>query len=178
MDELSLKVLKNVMDFGLRSTRRISKDLEVSHQTVKAKLDKLEKDDVLKGFFAKINYEKLGFVKEEILIKLRSLDLKKLEKAIRTISDRPEVARVTAIKGSHDLVVRIYAKDLNHIHRVEKELRDELKDKLDIERWDSSFIIEEFKTRPSSKILEEKTNEKRNAFSEQLAKLKIPRRGE
>ena len=153
LDDSSILILKNVLDFGLRSTRKIGKDLGVSHQTVHSKLEKLQKEGLIQGFFAHLDYKKLGFVSEEVLVKLRSLDQKKFEKAVDVISARPEVAKLVSLKGEYDLLVRIRTRDLDSLNHAERSLRDELKDKLDVEKWDVNLIVEDLKTRPTSRLL-------------------------
>src|SRR5689334_11169762 len=85
------------------SYRRIAEDIGVSPPTVLARVDKLEKDGVIRSYSALLNHEKLGYdltaVIEITASKGKIVDIEK------QIAKFPNVCAVYDITGLTDMII-------------------------------------------------------------------------
>ena len=151
VDDTTTKVLQVLLDKGNLPSRTLAKDLGISHQTVRSKIKKLTKAGIIKGFRAKIDLYKLGFISQEIYVTLGKLNTN-LDSAIRLVVARPEVVFFAEVKGKFDFIIRTYAKDVNEIYTKENELRTLLSEVIDIVDWQSYLVIREYKSGMTSAL--------------------------
>ena len=172
LDTTSLNILKNITDKGPRSTRKIAGDLKISHQTVKTKLDKMERTGIIRGYTALIDLHQLGYVMQNAYLKLGEYHTKKIEQVITLISSRPEVCYFSQMKGQYDFVIKMTGENLAKTLEAEPHLREKISNLVHIKLWDTAIILKEFKTAPSSKAFETETQKSRLDTLKEMAKLK------
>jgi DNA-binding Lrp family transcriptional regulator len=61
LDEIDLKILRQVLKDARMSYRKIADEIDVSPPTVLSRVQKLEKDKIIKSYRAMIDHEKLGY---------------------------------------------------------------------------------------------------------------------
>ena len=61
IDEVDLKILKNLLVDARQSARKLSLKLGISTVTVLSRIQKLEKLKIIKGYTAILDDEKLGY---------------------------------------------------------------------------------------------------------------------
>ncbi|MBR9707191.1 MAG: Lrp/AsnC family transcriptional regulator [Candidatus Diapherotrites archaeon] len=172
LDNTSLNILKNVADNGPRSTRKIADDLKISHQTVKSKLDQMEHKGVIRGYSASIDLNRLGYVVQNVYLKLGEYNTKKIEQVITLISTRPEVCYFSQMKGQYDFVIKVTGENLARTLEVEHSLREKVSNMVHIKLWDTALVLKEFKTKPSSKAFETETPKSKLDTLKEMAKIK------
>ena len=61
LDTLDRKIIDELSKNSRQSLRKIAKKLGVAISTVSARIEKLQKADIIKSFTTKLNYDKLGY---------------------------------------------------------------------------------------------------------------------
>jgi DNA-binding Lrp family transcriptional regulator len=103
LDKTDVKILKTLLENARISNRQIAKKVDVSVGTVIAKIKKMETEEIINGYSAKLNYENLGYeltiLTEIIVSKGKLIDVEK------EIAKIPNVCVVYDITGATDAVV-------------------------------------------------------------------------
>ena len=121
MDETDVKILKKMLIDARMSYRRIAEEIGVSPPTVLARVDKLEKDGIIRSYSALLDHEKLGYDLTSIIeitaAKGKIVDLEK------QIAKFPNVCAVYDITGLTDMIVVAKFKNRADLSRfVKKDL--------------------------------------------------------
>ena len=103
MDGTDVKILKRLLRDARMSYRRVAKEIGVSPPTVLARVDKLEKEGVIKSYSAMLDHEKLGYDLTAIIditaTKGKIVDLEK------QIAKFPNVCAVYDTTGLTDMTI-------------------------------------------------------------------------
>lgn len=100
IDDTDKEILNAVLDNSRLSYRQIAKKVGVSVATVMNRVNRLEKDGIIKGYTANLDYEKLGFdVNVIVTLKISKGKLFEIEKKVATM---PEVFAVYDQTGPRD----------------------------------------------------------------------------
>jgi len=103
LDELDKEIINSLLIDSRSSYRKLAKKLKVSVATVMHRVNKLEKEDIIKKYTAKINYEKLGY-DIEVLIDIK-ISKGKLFLVEKKIASNPNVFAVYDTTGADDAVI-------------------------------------------------------------------------
>ncbi len=102
-DETDTKLLDVLLADSRLSYRRVASKIGVSAATVMNRVKRLEKEGVIKGYTAILDYEKLGYDLDAIInIKIAKGKFFEVGKKIATL---PPVAAVFDVTGNFDCVV-------------------------------------------------------------------------
>ena len=135
MDATDLKILKQILSDARSSYRKIGEEIGVSPPTVLSRVQKLEKNRIIRSYSAVLDHEKLGYDLTAI-IEVTALKGKTTE-VEEHVSIFPNVCAVYYITGLTDMT--IIAKFRNR-----KELSDFIKKDLAlpyIERTNSHVVL-------------------------------------
>jgi DNA-binding Lrp family transcriptional regulator len=120
IDELDERILKVLLSDGRASAREIATRLHVSTSTVTSRIEKLRERQILRGFSARIDFQKLGYeltaVTEIIVSKGKLLEME------REIAKFPEVCAVYDVTGEVDAVVVSKCRTREDLSRFTKAL--------------------------------------------------------
>ena len=135
MDETDLKILKQILSDARSSYRKIGEEIGVSPPTVLSRVQKLEKNRIIRSYSAVLDHEKLGYdltaIIEVTAVKGKTTEVEE------HVSIFPNVCAVYYITGLTDMT--IIAKFRNR-----KELSDFIKKDLAlpyIERTNSHVVL-------------------------------------
>jgi len=103
LDELDKEIINSLLIDSRQSYRKLAKKLKVSVATIMHRVNKLEKEDIIKRYTAKINYEKLGY-DIEVLIDIK-ISKGKLFLVEKKIASNPNVFAVYDTTGADDAVI-------------------------------------------------------------------------
>lgn len=103
IDTTDKKILNILLDKGRLSLREIAKKAGVSVVTVLKRVKLLEKEKVIKGYSAEIDYEKLSY-DIEVLIRMK-ISQGKLFQVQKKIANHPNVFAVYDITGRFDSII-------------------------------------------------------------------------
>jgi DNA-binding Lrp family transcriptional regulator len=120
IDELDDKILKILLSDGRTSAREIAERLHVSTSTVTSRIEKLRERQIVRGFSARVDFQKLGYeltaVTEIIVSKGKLLEME------REIARFPEVCAVYDVTGEVDAIVVSKCRTREDLSRFTKEL--------------------------------------------------------
>lgn len=135
MDEIDINILKQILSDARLSYRKIAEKIGVSPPTVLARVQKLEKNGIIKSYSAILDHEKLGY---DLTAIIEVTAVKgKITEVEKHISIFPNVCAVYDITGLTDMT--IVAKFRNR-----KELSDFVKKDLSlpyVERTNSHMVL-------------------------------------
>ncbi len=120
IDELDLKILRNLLADGRMSYRELASSLDVSTTTVATRASRLEKAGVIRGHSTLVDFQKLGYeltVVTEILVSKG-----KLLEMEQEIAKVPGVVAVYDVTGEIDAIVISKCRDREELSRFTKGL--------------------------------------------------------
>src|SRR3989344_979862 len=104
------------LDSNSRQTYlQIGKKLRLSKDTVKYRIERLEKTGIIEGYYAEINTKQLGYTIYRFYLKLQDLDANKKKALIDWLAQRREKFFIAEVIGPWDLSVLIWAKDYGEL---------------------------------------------------------------
>ncbi|MHB1907727.1 MAG: Lrp/AsnC family transcriptional regulator [Nitrososphaerales archaeon] len=105
IDDLDRKLLSELGKDSSQSTKKLGEKIKVTRQTVASRIARLEKNKVIEGFRAKIDYSKLGYNIFFILfLKLGSFDEGMLSKAMEEFRTSSHVMMDVSVTGEWDVM--------------------------------------------------------------------------
>ncbi|MFP4005490.1 MAG: Lrp/AsnC family transcriptional regulator [Candidatus Hadarchaeia archaeon] len=103
VDEIDIKIVKKLEKDGRASFREIAEDLDVSEGTVYNRVNRMEKEGIIKGFSARSDSMKLGKDLEAV-INLR-VEGEHLVEVEEEISEWEPVRCVYDVTGEYDVIL-------------------------------------------------------------------------
>ncbi len=120
IDEIDLKILKNLLVDARQSARKLSLKLGLSTVTVLSRIEKLEKLKIIKGYSVTLDDQKLGYDLTAIIeISAKEGQIASVEKEVSTMDN---VCAVYDITGQTDAMVIAKFKTRGDLSEFVKEL--------------------------------------------------------
>ena len=120
IDELDERILKILLVEGRSSAREVGDRLHVSTSTVTTRMQRLRDRQILRGFSADLDFQKLGYeltvITEIIVSKGKLLEME------REIARFPGVCAVYDVTGEIDAIVVSKCRNREDLSRFTKEL--------------------------------------------------------
>ena len=141
-DDLDLQLLSELKKDSSISVPILSKKLGTNSSVIYSRIKRLIKKKLIKKYTIEIDDAQLGFeVKASVGI---NRDPKFKEQIQQSLLSTPEVAEICEITGRFDIMVTMYAKSLNEMHKVVSEKIGKIEGILGSE----SFIEMKRRTKP------------------------------
>jgi DNA-binding Lrp family transcriptional regulator len=103
LDEIDSKILRQVLKDARMSYRKIADEIDMSPPTVLSRVQKLEKEKIIKSYSALVDHEKLGY---DLTAVIEVTAVKgKITEVQKHISKFPNVCAVYDITGLTDIIV-------------------------------------------------------------------------
>jgi DNA-binding Lrp family transcriptional regulator len=121
LDDIDLKILRQVLKDARMSYRKIADEIDVSPPTVLSRVQKLEKGRIIKSYKAVIDHEKLGY---DLTAVIEVTAVKgKITEVEKHISKFANVCAVYDITGLTDMIIVAKFKNREELSNfVKKEL--------------------------------------------------------
>lgn len=103
LDEIDIKILRKLISDARLSYRNIAEQIGVSPPTVLARVEKLEKNKIIKSYSALLDHEKLGYDLTAI-IEVTALKNKVVE-VEKVLSKYENVCAIYDITGLTDMII-------------------------------------------------------------------------
>ncbi|TVQ84240.1 MAG: Lrp/AsnC family transcriptional regulator [Micavibrio sp.] len=146
MDKIDLKILSALQRDGRMTKQRLSEEVALSPSACLARMQKLEKDGIIKSYGTEVALGKIGphsiVIVEITLKKHKAEDFEKFEKAIANI---PEIVECLAVGGGIDYIARFVTRSIEEYQNLMDRL---LEDDLGIDRYFSFFVTKPIKKSP------------------------------
>jgi len=107
---------------GRMSYSQLAKKTGTSKQVVKYRIERLEKEGFIKGYYAMIDSSMLGYTTFRVYIKFRNLTLEKKKKVIEYLNSQKSIWAVVLIAGKWDVALGISVKDIYDFYKVWEKL--------------------------------------------------------
>jgi Lrp/AsnC family leucine-responsive transcriptional regulator/Lrp/AsnC family transcriptional regulator len=142
LDDIDLRLLRLLQQDASRTTKELAAELGLSITPVHERMKRLERDEVITGYVALVNRQKLGKSLMAICtISLREHSRTVIEQFDRSIKKLPEVLECYNIAGQHDYVLKIVLRDMQEYQAFMLKLADVKA----IATTQTSFVLREIK---------------------------------
>ncbi len=119
-DKINIQILKHLLFDSRQSARQLSLKLGLSTVTVLSRIKKLEKEEIIKGYYVNLDHEKLGYQLTAIIELIsKSGQVVKLEKQLTTFEN---VCGVYDVTGNSDAIIIAKFKDRGELSKFVKGL--------------------------------------------------------
>lgn len=116
LDESDRKILALLMQNARMSLKEIAEQVYLTSPTVAARIRRMEKEGIIRGFIPSINYSALGYtIKAFINLEVEPKDKKNFYPFIRSI---PNVIECSCVTGDYSMLIEgvfRYSEDLDHL---------------------------------------------------------------
>jgi Lrp/AsnC family leucine-responsive transcriptional regulator len=117
VDDVDLALLRALAADARQSQRAMARQVEMSAPAVADRLARLERNGVIRGYRAEIDWAALGLPVVVYLTVTASAGMD-LTKIIREIRELPEYETMSVVTGSLDLLVRLRVRDHTHLRQL------------------------------------------------------------
>lgn len=122
LDRTDVRLVELLEQDGRRTFSEMARTVGMSVAAVKRRVDRLQKDGVIRGFTAEIDHARLGWT-VEAFAEIRYLGRTSVDDINRIATSLPEIHAVYTLAGDLDALVQIRARDLAHLGAVINRLR-------------------------------------------------------
>ena len=116
MDKIDQKILSELSKDSSISIPKLSEKTKINSSVVYSRIRRLEKKKLITRFTIEINNKELGYgVKSLTGI---NMDSKQRDNVIQELLKIPGVIEVSEVTGRFDILVTMYAENLNEMYRI------------------------------------------------------------
>ena len=116
LDDTDKRILHALQEDARQTYTAIGKSLDIAHSTVYERIKKMEKQEVIKGYTAVVDQEKIG-VKSVTAIMNVYTDPKETEKVAQKLSELSEILEVyTSISEELLIIAKVLATSPENLH--------------------------------------------------------------
>jgi Lrp/AsnC family transcriptional regulator for asnA, asnC and gidA len=119
VDDLDLQILSELSNDASISVPRLSKKIDVNSSVVYSRIKRLVKRKLIKRFTIVVNDAELGY--EVKALTGINIDTKQRNNVIKQLFNIDEVREVAEVTGRFDILVTMYAKSLDQMHKMVSE---------------------------------------------------------
>ncbi len=136
---------------GRMSFSQLAKKTKMSKQVVKYRIERLENEKYIKGYFTMIDTSKLGLITFRAYIKFRNLSPEKKKNIIEYLKKQENIWAVVLISGKWDIALGISVKDIYNFYDIWDKILEKYLNLIDnyqisiyspIYHYSKSYIIE------------------------------------
>jgi Lrp/AsnC family transcriptional regulator, leucine-responsive regulatory protein len=139
LDDIDLRLLRELSDDARKSQRALGRELGMSAPALAARIARLERLGVIKGYTTRIDWQALGFT-TVVYINV-TIDLGyEMGEVMNQLMTIPEVEDVLIVTGNIDMVVRARVRDHAHLRTF---LQNAIWDVEGILRTDTALSVAE-----------------------------------
>jgi len=145
VDRLDTKLLIAIAEQSRQTITEISKSVGLSASPCTTRLERLEREGLIIGYFADINLEAIADLSlYHVTIAGKPYTPELARKLESLIVQNPYIVSADAVFGSLDYVLRVYARSAEHYHEIMKPF---LEHQIDYETWPVSRRVVRFQSR-------------------------------
>jgi len=118
-DNIDLKILSELSNDSSISIPHLSKKINVNSSVVYSRIKRLIKRKLIERFTIEINNRELGYAVKSLTG--INMDSKKRDNIIEELFKIKEVREISEVTGRFDMLVTMYAKNLENMHQLVSE---------------------------------------------------------
>jgi Lrp/AsnC family leucine-responsive transcriptional regulator len=123
----------------------IGRQLGLSHDAVRYRIEKLLRDGVIKNFSIDVDPAKLGLqVWGDLIISVWNLNPKRYTEFLNYLKENPNIAAVWNLSGRYEWFIEIYTNDLRKFNEIANDIKLKFSDI--IKDMESAFVLDEIKS--------------------------------
>ncbi len=116
VDDLDMAILSELSADASISVPKLSERIKANPSVVYARIKKMVKGRLIERYTIVVNSQELGYA-VKALVGL-NMDTKKRDNAIGALFETPGVSEVAEVTGRFDILVTVYARALEDMHRI------------------------------------------------------------
>ncbi len=121
MDELDEKLVTLLRHNGRRSISDLAIDLKVSRATIRARMEKLERDGGILGYTVILRADAVELPVRGIM--MVEIEGRVTDRVIQTLGGFPEISAIHTTNGRWDLIIELGAQTLSDLDHVLRRIR-------------------------------------------------------
>ena len=122
LDPIDRNIVALLQESAKRTFADIGSVVGLSATAVKRRVDRLERDGVILGYGARVNWRALGEAIES-LIEIYCADRTSPADVGRSLSNVVEIISAFTVSGEADAVIRVRVESIDHLERLVERLR-------------------------------------------------------
>ena len=146
LDTKDRKILNEIEMNARISHSQLAKKLKTSKQVVKYRIENLEKQNIIQGYFAIIDLLKLGYSVHVIYLKLQDISSNQQNIWHKQIDKHPDVMSTGRNAGEWDLTIVIKARNNQELDKIFKQItkgkEEKIKKKIITTQIESTYFTE------------------------------------
>jgi len=119
-NETDIKILNELLKNSRTTTTKIAEHVSISNVATQQRITKMEKNGLIKGYTAVLDYQKLGF-KTTSYIGIFLEKAKYYPEVIDKLSRVPEILEAHFTTGNYSIFAKIIARDNIHLMEILSE---------------------------------------------------------
>lgn len=124
IDNFDLKILAELEKDSRQPLSNIGKKIRTSQQVMSYRLQSLEKNKVILGYYTVINFVKLGYTSYRTMIKLTNISPKVQDTIIDFLKKNKNISYLAESTGQWDLIIDFMGKNIVQYYCFLKELKN------------------------------------------------------
>jgi Lrp/AsnC family transcriptional regulator, leucine-responsive regulatory protein len=147
LDEIDLQLLRELQKDARLPNAELARRIPLSPPAVHARLRRLETQQVIQQYTARLNYEQLGYdLSCFIGVILQTHQLRLVQNFRTAVAQFPEVAECYHLAGEYDYLLKVILKNRQHL---EQFITEKLTPLEGINRLQISVVLTEIKSQTS-----------------------------
>ncbi len=139
LDEVDLQILSILQANGRITNADLAKEVQLSPPSVLQRVRTLEKAGLIKGYFAQLDADRLGFkITAWVQITLSLHQEQPIERFRRAILDIPEILECYHVSGDFDFLLKVVVRDMR---AYEVFIREKLSKVKGVQQIRTSFVF-------------------------------------
>ena len=146
MDNKDIKILECLKENSKYTTSQISKKTAIPATTVHNRIKKMEEEGIIKGYSVVLDQKKMGkmltaysLIHYDTSLWVKGTSKKDLENKLKSL---PNVEEIKFITGKFDILLKVYAKDMDDLNEV---VLNKLRKVLGVGTTETIFVMENIK---------------------------------
>jgi DNA-binding Lrp family transcriptional regulator len=123
MDEIDHRIVALLRENARRSFQDIGERVALSAPAVKRRVDRLERDGVIRGYSANVDPSAIGW-NTHAFVELFCEGRMSGEQVREAVGDHPEVEAAYTIAGAPSAILHLRASDTQHLEQALERVRD------------------------------------------------------
>ena len=123
MDEIDHRIVALLRENARRSYQDIGERVSLSAPAVKRRVDRLERDGVIRGYFANVDPSAIGW-NTHAFVELFCEGRVSGDEIRASVGEYPEVEAAYTIAGAPSAILHLRAADTEHLERALERVRD------------------------------------------------------
>lgn len=153
LDSKDAQIIRVLYKDARMSFSDIAKEVKLSRDAVRYRVEKLIAADVIQGFFPLLNPPKIGFpIITIVYLSFQNIDPETEKRFIQAMKGNKFVSNFASVTGRWDYFLIISSRDLGHFNDILKEIRGQFSGI--IKEYEISNVIQTYKASMYNNLLE------------------------